>query len=382
MHPIITISIIFSLAYLAVILFLFSGLRRLSSSASPTAPHNLTFSIVIAAHDEEKNIEKCLMSVLNQTIASSRFEVILVDDRSTDATAAIARAIAKRHANLSVLTVPATPPGLSPKKHAVAQGIARAVNEIIVFTDADCAVPPTWLGTIDMYFDETTGLVQGITSYQYVPGMNRLFFGLQAVDFLSHGVVAAAAIGAGLPLNSNANNFAFRKRAFDDAQGYGGHGKVISGDDDILLQRIWRGGKWRVRYMTDLAAKVSTLPTPTIRGVFEQRKRWGSKTVYYNMGQVGLLSSIFIFYLTVAFLFCAGFLKPLYFGLCGGMMVLKMLGEAMLMIPGARLFGEFSLVKFLAPASLLQLPVVLSSVTAGVFGKFGWKGQTFGRTAR
>ncbi len=376
------ISALLSLAYLAIILFLFLGLRRLLKSPSLAASHNLKFSIVISAHNEEQNIEKCLKSILSQTIDSSRYEVILVNDRSSDATSSVAGAIAERHANLSVINVNQTPQEKSPKKHAVGLGIAATHNEIIVFTDADCVVPTTWLETIDRYFDEDTGLVQGITAYERVPGMNRLFFGLQAVDFLSHGVVAAAAIGAGLPLNSNANNFAFRKKAFTDAQGYGDQAAVISGDDDLLLQRIWRTGTWRVRYMTESAGKVTTLPTPTVRGVFEQRKRWGSKTVHYNAGQVYLLSSVFLFYAAIAAVFCAGFFHPVSFALCAGMLLVKLFGEMWLMVPGARLFGEQRLAKFIAPASLIQLPVVLFAVVLGVFGKFTWKEQRFARLSR
>jgi cellulose synthase/poly-beta-1,6-N-acetylglucosamine synthase-like glycosyltransferase len=369
-----------SLVYFCIIIFLRAGLRRLSIPSN--TPNNLTFSVVIAAHNEEQNIEKCMTSVLSQTIGLARYEVILVNDRSSDATAKIAGAIAGRYSNVSVITVDQTPPGMSPKKYAVGQGIAAARNEIIVFTDADCVVPATWLETIDRYLDEKTGLVQGITAYEYVPGMNQLFFGLQAVDFLSHGVVAAAAIGAGLPLNSNANNFAFRKKAFDDAQGYGEQAAVVSGDDDLLLQRIWRSGKWRIRYMADNDGKVGTRPTPTLRSLFEQRKRWGSKTVHYRAKQVCLLSSVFLFYTVTAATFCAGFFSPGAFAACGGMLLVKVLGEAVLMIPGARLFGEKRLLKFLALASLIQLPVVLAAVALGVFGRFSWKGKRFSRKSR
>lgn len=382
MHTILLFTIlsaILSLIYLFVILFFYRGLRRLSPSS---APHHLRFSVVIAARNEERNIENCLKSVLSQTIESSRYEVILVNDRSTDATAAIAAAMAESHPNLSVVTVAETPQGVSPKKHAVLQGILRAKEEVIVFTDADCIVPPVWLETIGMYFDANTGLVQGITTYAEAPGMNRFFYGIQAVDFLSHAVVSAAAIGANLPLNSNANNFAFRKKAFDEANGYGVDGAVVSGDDDLLLQRIWRNTPWRIRYMTDAAAAVRTLPTQSAAGVFEQRKRWGSKTVHYSRMQVSVLSSVFIFYLAIAAVFCAGFFKPMLFFVFCGMLLVKILGELALMVPGTKLFGEQRLRKYLVPASLIQLPMVLLSVVLGVFGKFMWKEQKFGRLSQ
>lgn len=369
-----------SLPYCAAVLFLARGLARIIPASR--AGHGSNFSVVIAAHNEEENISACLTSVLRQTIPASRFEVILVNDRSTDATAKRAEALAETHANLSVINIPSTPSGLSPKKHAVGQGVSAARNEIVVFTDADCTVPDTWLETIDRYFDEHTGLVQGITVYRKAPGMNELFFGLQAVDFLSHGVVAAAAIGAGLPLNSNANNFAFRKAAFQDVNGYGKLGAVISGDDDLLLQRIWRSGVWRIRYMPDASAKVFTLPTPTPGAVFEQRKRWGSKTVYYNPRQVSLLSAVFLFYVGISAFFIGGFVRPLCFALCAGMLFVKILGEATLMEPGTRMFGELPLRAFIMPASLVQLPMVIAAVAAGVFGRFSWKDRRFARTSR
>jgi cellulose synthase/poly-beta-1,6-N-acetylglucosamine synthase-like glycosyltransferase len=372
-------GIVLSILYLSTTIFLFRGLVSLDKEP---LPHNLHFSVVIAARNEEKNIETCLAGVLDQTIGAGHYEVILVNDRSADKTAAIARAIAKRHSNLTVLSVTETPPGISPKKYAVLQGIKQAKNEIIVFTDADCRVPATWLETIDRCFKPETGFVQGITSYERVEGgMNAFFFGLQALDFCSHAVVSAAAIGAGLPINSNANNCAFRKKAFDDAAGYGKEEAVVSGDDDMLLQRIWGKTGWHITYMTELAGAVTTLPMPTTSGVFEQRKRWGSKTVHYGLGQVALLSGVFTFYCTIVALLGIGVFFPsvLVPALC--LMLVKIAGEAILMVPGTRIMGQKSLRKYLVIGSLVQLPMVIFAVVLGIFGRFKWKDQTFARKA-
>jgi hypothetical protein len=69
------------------------------------------------------------------------------------------------------------------------------------------------------------------------------------------------------------------------------------------------------------------------------------------------------------------------FALFCGMLLVKFLGELVLMIPGTRLFGEQRLRKYLVPASFLQLPMVLAAVVIGVFGKFVWKDQRFSRTS-
>jgi cellulose synthase/poly-beta-1,6-N-acetylglucosamine synthase-like glycosyltransferase len=370
-----------SLAYLAATLFLYQGLKRLHT-LKPEPHPALTFSVVIAAHNEEHNLEDCLKSVLNQTIERNRYEVILVDDRSSDRTGEIAQGFLREYPNLSVITITKTPPGIAPKKHAVAQGIAQAHSEIIVFTDADCRVLPTWLSTISGHFGPDAGLVQGITSYAYVKGMNRAFFNLQAIDFLSHGVVAAAAIGAHFPLNSNANNLAFRKAAFEAAGGYGAARSVVSGDDDLLLQRISKNKTWKIRFMTDSRGAVETLPAPTWKALFEQRKRWGSKTVHYNARQIFFLSLIFSFYCLLimcgACCFYTIALLPVF--VC--MFLIKLFGEALLMMPGTGLFGKKGLRPFIIPASFIQLPLVVCSVVFGVFGKFGWKGRTFKRTMK
>jgi cellulose synthase/poly-beta-1,6-N-acetylglucosamine synthase-like glycosyltransferase len=357
---------------------LFKGLLSLKSKKSCSGGNS--FSIVIAARNEEKVIARCLDSILNQTIHSDRFEVVVVNDRSDDTTLSIVKNYESRFTNIRSITIENCPEGVSPKKYAVSQGIAITRNDIIVFTDADCVVKNTWLETIDQTFEENTGLVQGITSYEYIPKMNRLFFGLQAVDFLSHGVVAAAAIGSGVPINSNANNFAFRRDVFTEIDGFGKiASSVVSGDDDLLLQRIWKSGKWNIRYMLQQGGIVATLPTMSIKGVFEQRKRWGSKTVHYNQQQVIILSGIFLFYITLFINVLAGFWAIIFFKTGMLMLLVKIMGELILMIPGTGMFNQKKLRKYIVPASILQLPMVLAAVMFGVFGKFKWKNQDFSR---
>ena len=371
-----------TLAFVAIILFLRRGLYRLDQPLPPGDGNvqRLTFSVVIAARNEERNISDCLRSIFMQDIPPGRYEVIVVDDRSGDSTPGILYRLSKQHRNLQVITIAETPPGVSPKKHAVMRGIAAASNEVIAFTDADCRVPPCWLATINRYLDGDTALVQGISAHKYIYGMNKLFYGLQAVDFLSHGVISAAAIGANLPINSNANNMAFRKPVFDAVGGYGDDNRVTLGDDDHLLQRVWATGK-KVRYMADPGCIVETMPAPTVRELFEQRRRWGSVTVHYNARQVALLSAVFAFYVSIALTAVMSIFDFMYLPVFLSLLLVKLAGELTLMAPGARIFGRKNLLKYVHVASLLQLPLVLAAVVSGVFGKFEWKGRRMARTA-
>jgi cellulose synthase/poly-beta-1,6-N-acetylglucosamine synthase-like glycosyltransferase len=389
-------------AFAAVILFLRRGLYRLPPATDTKDANDggNMFSIIVAARNEAQNLPACLNSLLSQNIPADRYEVIVADDRSDDATPQILRDAAAKHPNMRVVTITKTPYGISPKKHAVMTAIAASKNEIIVFTDADCVVPATWLSCIDGQFSEEGGadLVQGITTYSHTPGMNRLFWGLQSVDFLSHGIIAAAAIAAGLPINSNANNMAFRRKAFERAGGYGGTENVVPGDDDQLLQRVWNYGRGkdknrkfdtnrtnninthRIVFMTDRGGAVETAPTPTVAMLFEQRRRWGAVTVHYGTRQIALLSAVFAFYLTIAVTAVISIFSPArYLPVFLSLMLVKLTGESALMIPGTRIFGKKHLRKYIVPASIIQLPTALASVIFGVFGGFRWKGARTGR---
>ncbi|MCU0609085.1 MAG: glycosyltransferase [Chitinispirillaceae bacterium] len=359
--------------YCRSILFLRKGLLSLPESRSP---QNRTFTILIAARNEEENISACLDACGRQTISEDRYEIIVVNDRSTDGTAEICAG----YPRVKLINIDATPDGFAPKKYAVTRGIEAANNEIIVMTDADCIVPATWLAAMDRFFSDKNCCVQGITTYAEPENAPGMMYNLQATDFLSHGIVAASAIGAGMPINSNANNFAFTKKAFEAVGGYSrGPEKIVSGDDDLLLQRLSVSGLGAVGFMTDPEGAVTTKPTDTLRGVFEQRKRWGSKTIHYGKRQIRFLAGIYVFYLCIIACFAASMIDPVWLVGFGAMLCAKIAGECALMIPGTALFKKKELRAFILPASLLQLPMVILAVFMGVFGSFSWKGEVYKR---
>jgi GT2 family glycosyltransferase len=94
-------------------------------------------SIILAAKDEERNIEACIASLITQDYPD--FEVIVVDDRSSDRTPVILRRLEKQHPDrLRVLRVDSLPDGWFGKHNAVRLGVAASTGEWMLFTDADC----------------------------------------------------------------------------------------------------------------------------------------------------------------------------------------------------------------------------------------------------
>lgn len=100
-------------------------------------------SVIIPARNEERNIERCVRSVLATRYPS--VEVIVVDDHSTDATGNLVRAIAREDARLRVVSAPELPTGWFGKQWACATGVSAARGELLLFTDADTRHSPDLL---------------------------------------------------------------------------------------------------------------------------------------------------------------------------------------------------------------------------------------------
>jgi chlorobactene glucosyltransferase len=102
-------------------------------------------SIIVPARNEDRNIRRCVEALLAQTYPND--EIIVVDDRSTDATAQILAEIQALHPNLGILHGEELPPGWAGKPHALAQGAAIAKGEWLCFVDADTFAGPDLLAS-------------------------------------------------------------------------------------------------------------------------------------------------------------------------------------------------------------------------------------------
>lgn len=113
-----------------------------TNKGAPDTPRP-TVCVVIPARNEAHQIERCLTSVLAQDYPA--FEVLLVDDRSDDDTAAVADRIAESDSRLRVLRIVSLPPGWLGKSHALWQATREVTAEWVLFLDADGILAPSAL---------------------------------------------------------------------------------------------------------------------------------------------------------------------------------------------------------------------------------------------
>ena len=256
-----------AILYFAQVGILLLGLRRAKdSTSSVSAPF---VSVVVAARNEENNLPECLNSLAHQTYPTDKFEIIVADDASTDRTAAICAQYEETHANMkSFVTVES--PGLRGKPNALAQAIDRAQGEVVLITDADCTVPPTWIEATANRFTPEVGLVGGIT----LQHSDNAFQGMQSLDWAYILGVAAASAALGKPLGSIGNNLSFRKQAYDEVGGYRKIQFSVT-EDYSLVQAILGTKHWKFLYPIDEKVLVESQPCPTLRSLIQQKHRWG-----------------------------------------------------------------------------------------------------------
>lgn len=192
-------------------------------------------SVIVAARNEERNLPVLLNSFQTLDYPSDRYEIIVISDRSTDATLSILLD-RKDIPNLKVIDWQGGEEGVMGKKAAVLQGIRAAKYDILAFTDADCEVPSTWLKAVSRSFEDDVDYSLGYSLIKRDAADTA--FRLKNFERGVYYSLAAAGMRFRHPVTSSACNMAYRKSVFLAAGGFEGIGHLASGDDDLLLMKM------------------------------------------------------------------------------------------------------------------------------------------------
>ena len=345
------------------------GSVRVGNSDVEPAPK---VSILISARNEAAGIRETLDSVLAQDYRGD-WDVWVADDRSDDDTPKILAEYAAKNPRLHVLTIKEIPEGVSPKKHALSLLIEACEGEILCLTDADCLVKPTWVTGIVAEFEPGIELVAGHSYIPTIPGKSSMLICMQAIETLIYRVAGTAGLAMRLPLTSTGNNLAYRKSFFKSVHGFDNVIKIQSGDDDLLMQKLAADRPWAMRYCIAESTFVTTNGKETLKELWEQRKRWASKTIYYTPKIVFVLSMVFLF-LTMQCIAAA--FAPFSFNVLIATIiafVVKCIGDLVLILRGLRIFRQEHLLKWCIPVEFIHAPFTVLAVLFGLFGRFKWK---------
>jgi cellulose synthase/poly-beta-1,6-N-acetylglucosamine synthase-like glycosyltransferase len=332
---------------------------------------SISVSVVIAARNEALHLPALLQSLQAQDYPAVLFEVIIIDDHSTDDTGAVFNQFKKD--NFQMLLVD-TAAASSSKKKAIAFGVSQAKGDLIVITDADCVVPPGWIRSIvGCQQQHSAQFVAAPVMFAPVKGWLGVF---QALDFMVLQGITAASVYARFHSMANGANLAYTQSAFHKVNGFEGIDQVASGDDMLLMYKIWKQYPDGIAYLKSREAIVQTPPMPNWKAFIQQRKRWASKTLYYDDKKVLAVATLVYFVNVWALvLLGAGFFDKAFFSFALYYILIKLLIEFPFVISVSFFYKQQ---KLLAWFPFFQPLHILYTVSVGVLSQmrsYEWKGR-------
>ncbi len=338
-------------------------------------------TVIIPARNEEKVISRTINSVINQNYPEDLFDVVAVDDRSSDGTGEIMDNMAKIHRNLSVIHIKEVSNRISPKKNAILTAVRSTESEVIITTDGDCIHHVNWIRSLVAPLSgpksENIGIVAGLSVFdkEYTGLFELIWQNMQSIDYISHSLIGAGSIGNGRAFTANGSNFLAKKALYMKEES-SFKGELASGDDFFMVQAA-KESNYRLRFVCNRESIVRTLPAEDIKGLIEQRARWASKATY---------ASDFVLYFGITtFIFYTGLLAAFVLMLTGNisgmvftaMFLLKFVPETIFLAYG---FGKFGLdfkLRYYLPLQILHIPFNLFVVLKSKFAGFEWKGTKY-----
>ena len=372
------IAVALSAIYLVLVLYFFIGWLRLKKAPEKagTSDERLPFvSILIPVRNEEEHIKACLESVFKQQYPAHLFEVIVIDDYSTDNTLSLAREINQR--NLLVLDLQqylGKPGEYSPnKKKAISLGVKNARGSLILTTDGDCTMNELWMRSMaDHYQDNPFKLVTGPVMIK--PAKNPLAW-FQQLDVINMAGITGATIRNGLPTMCNGANLMYSKKVFLEVEGFKGNHEVPTGDDIFLMHKIDEHYPDSIGYLKNFDACVFTKPENNFNAFVAQRVRWVSKSKRFSDWKVALiLVFAYLFNLFIIVSALTAFQPEeqswLPLAVAGGS---KLLVDLLFDIPVSYFFHKMILLLLLPVIEIFHVFYVVIIGALSLSGRYRWK---------
>jgi cellulose synthase/poly-beta-1,6-N-acetylglucosamine synthase-like glycosyltransferase len=323
----------------------------------------LNISIVISAKNEVNNIPSLLNSLKKIDYPENKFEIILVDDNSSDNTYFLAENFRNEIPNLKIIKAEhKIYPG---KKGSLAFGIRNTLYDYILITDADCIVSAGWLKNYSEKFSEGYDFLFGNAPFIKQPGFANT---IARFENLRTFFLYINALNLHLPYSAAARNFGFKKSSFYNIKGYENTQETLSGDDDLLIREAHKN-KMRIGYIPESNAAVYSHAKNTLKEYIGQKSRHTKTSMYYLLVHKIILSSWHLFNLVLLFSVFIGFLNHWFFL----PFAIKILADIVIVKSNEKKSNyKFGLVEIIYLQVIYELLIIVNFINA-LFRKDKWK---------
>lgn len=323
-------------------------------------------SIIICARDESRNLQQNLPAILTQDYPN--FEVIVINDGSTDESEDILKLLAAKNPNLYHTFTPESSRYLSRKKLALTIGVKASKNPWLVFTEPNCT-PATnqWLKQMARNFTQNTDIVLGYSNIQYaINWLNKqvlfdLFF--SSVRYMGYALIGKPYMGIG-------RNLAYRRDLFFQNKGFSRHLDLLRGEDNLFVNKIATSTNTRVE--TSPESTVYLQPVERYKEWKEEKLNYITTSSYYKGKQTLWLgfettSRLALYFTTIGGAVICGlsgnWILLTIFAL---LLIMRFIVQAILLSKTAKnigqqfkLIGFLPLLDFLQPLQTIRLKIIL-----------------------
>ncbi|OUR94611.1 glycosyltransferase [Flavobacteriales bacterium 34_180_T64] len=374
---IIAVTII-TIFYLILIGSLVIGFDRVNDFSLEDVPAITRFSIIIPFRNESENLPALLQSIKSLNYEKHLFEILFIDDESTDDSARIINDFSKIHNELNIHMLSNNRASASPKKDAITLAIKNAKHKWIITTDADCIVPKYWLDTIDCFLQHNSCklLVAPVSINRAQSFLDRF----QLIDFMSLQGVTIGGFGVQKPLLCNGANLIYDREFFNKLNGFEGNLHIASGDDLFLLEKALKNAPKSVMYLKNIKSLVLTKPQSNLSALITQRVRWASKIKYYKTSISKLIGLLVL--LMNAILIGLGvlaFTRSIPFTLFLYIFIIKISIDFLLIFKTARFFKQGQHLPSFIFASFLYPFFSVFVAFVSVFKGYKWKDRAYSK---
>ncbi|PKB17550.1 glycosyltransferase [Flavobacterium sp. 5] len=258
---------------------------------------NIPVSVIVCAKNEEENVIKYIPLLAEQNYPD--FEIVLIDDASSDNTLEVFEEFEKQYPNIRLVKVKNNEAFWGNKKYALTLGIKAAQKEHLLFTDADCyPTSKDWITAMASQFTKEKTIVLGYGAYEKINNsfLNKIIRFetlLTAIQYFSWAKIGKPYMGVG-------RNLAYKKDEFFNVNGFIDHIQIRSGDDDLFINQAANSENTTISYLPE--SFTFSAPKTAYKDWFIQKRRHVATANFYKTFdkiQLGLFFSSQLLFLLV-----------------------------------------------------------------------------------
>ncbi len=306
-------------------------------------------SVIICARNEAENLKERLPAILEQDYP--HFEVLVVNDRSTDDSRKILKEFSHKYEKLKILTIEEGDESVKGKKFALSKGIEQSTYVNLLLTDADCTPSSAyWIREMVKRFSDKQKIVFGYGPYEKRSGFLNKFIRYET----AHTALQYFSLALwGLPYMGVGRNLAYKKELYLNNQGFVSHQHISSGDDDLFIKEV--ANKHNTDICMDNRTFMYSKPETNYKNLYVQKTRHFSTGKYYSKKVIAVLSA----YSMSHFVFILSFVTFILFDIdlttAMILLLIRMMIQVMTFSIILRKLGEPDLIKFIPLFDILYV---------------------------